>query len=424
MTDRAGGARRRTLRNIAALYGVQMATYLLPLVTVPFLARTLGPQAWGALAVAQAFGGMMSLLVDYGFDLSGTREVARVQDQPARRAELLSGVLGARLVMTLCVAALTLVAQATVPALQQPLLLWAAVLWGVAQATSLMWYFQGLERVTRVAGLDVAAKVAVTAGILLLIRRPSDAWLVPGLTAVATLLSNGYAFRLAHRDTPFLWPTWSGTRATLRLGWSMFVFRGSAAFYSTASAFLLSLFVPVGLVGFYAAAERIARAVQGLLTPLHRALYPRFARAAAAGPAAARALLPSGLWLMGGAGAVLSAVTWLAAPLLISLLLGPGFERALPVLRALSVLPLIIGVNMVFGLFWLVPLGHDRAFNITVALGALLNAVLIVLLVPGRGPLGMAEAVVLTELTVGAGLYFVYRQTLRPMTAQVLPVEA
>ncbi|MFC4637077.1 flippase [Deinococcus hohokamensis] len=422
MSDAPRG--RRTVRNIAALYGVQIATYLLPLLTVPFLARTLGPQAWGALAVAQAFGGMVGLLVDYGFDLSATREVARVQDLPERRAELLSGVLGARVLMGVCVAALTLVAQALVPALHQPLLVWAAALWGVAQASNLMWYFQGLERVTRVAGLDVAVKVAVTAGILLLIRRPADAWLVPALTATATLLSNGYALWLAHRDTPFLWPTWRRTRSTLRLGWSMFVFRGSAAFYSTASAFLLGLFVPVGLVGFYAGAERIARAVQGLLTPLNRALYPRFARAAGAGPAAAQALLPRGLWLMGGAGAVMSAGTWLAAPLLVTLLLGPGFEPAVPVLRVLAALPLVIAVNMVFGLFWLVPLGRDRAFNLTVALGAGLNALLIVLLVPGHGPLGMAQAVVLTEVLVGAGLFGLYRQTLRPAPAPGHPVEA
>ncbi|MVN87156.1 oligosaccharide flippase family protein [Deinococcus sp. HMF7620] len=410
-------ASRRTPRNIAALYGVQLATYLLPLLTVPFLARTLGPQAWGALAIAQAFGGVVCLLVDYGFDLSATREVARAQDQPGRRAELLSGVLGARLLMTLGVAGLTLLAQATVPALHQPLLLWAAVAWGAAQAFSLLWYFQGLERLTRVASLDIAAKVAVTAGILLLIRRPADAWLVPALTAGATLLANAYALHLAHRDTPFLRPTWRRSWATLRLGWPLFLFRGSAAFYSTASAFLLGLFVPAGLVGAYAGAERIVRAVQGLLTPLNRALYPRFAQAAEAGPAPLQALLPRGLWLMGGVGAVMSAGTWLAAPLLVALLLGPGFEAAVPVLRALAPLPLVIGVNMVFGLFWLVPLGHDRAFNLTVAGGALLNAALIVALVPGGGPLGMAEAVLLTELLVGVALYLQYRQTLRPAAA-------
>jgi PST family polysaccharide transporter len=401
------------LRNIAALYGVQIATFVLPLITVPFLARTLGPHAWGALAIAQAFGGLVGLLVDYGFDLSGTREVARDRDHPERRAELLAGVLGARLALMAVGVAVTLVAGQIVPALGDPLLLWAAVAWGAAQALSLMWYFQGLERVTQVAGLDVAAKVAVTAGILLLVRRPADAWLVPALGAGAALVSNAYALWLAHRDTPFYRPTWRGTRHTLRLGWSMFVFRGSAAFYSTASAFLLGLFVPAQLVGYYAGAERIARAAQGLLTPLHRALYPRFARAAGEGRAALRQQLPGGLAVMGGAGLLLSVGTVLAAPLLVGVLLGPGFEASVMVLRVLAVMPVVIGVNMVLGLFWLVPLGLDRAFNLTVAGGALVNAALILLLVPPLGPLGMALAVLGTELLVGLGLYAQYRASRR-----------
>lgn len=410
-----GGMVRGKLRDLAALYGVQLVTTLLPLLTVPFLARTLGPGTWGALAVAQAFGGLVGLLVDYGFELSATREAARVRDDRERLAELLAGVLGAKALLALAGLGLAGLAGALVPTLREhPALLWASVGWGLAQASGLLWFFQGLERVSKPALLDVGAKVGATAGILLLVRRPEDAWLVPALTGAATLLSAGAALRLAYREVPFRLPTLGSAAGTLRLGWTLFLFRGSAAFYSTASAFLLGLFVPTQAVGYYAGAERIVRAAQGLLAPLSRVLYPRFSRAAGAGVGATRALLPGGLRLMAGAGLGLSLLTWLAAPLLVGVLLGPGFEPAVPVLRALAALPLVIALNIVFGLLWLVPLGHDRAFNGTVAAGALVNAGLIVALVPPYGPLGMAWAVLLTEVAVGAALYALYRRTLRP----------
>ncbi|RIH83316.1 hypothetical protein Mlute_02228 [Meiothermus luteus] len=41
--------RGRTAQNLLALYGVQFANYLLPLVALPYLARVLGPQGWGSL---------------------------------------------------------------------------------------------------------------------------------------------------------------------------------------------------------------------------------------------------------------------------------------------------------------------------------------------------------------------------------------
>jgi len=44
----------RTAQNLLALYGVQFANYLLPLLTLPYLARVLGPSGFGVLAVGQS----------------------------------------------------------------------------------------------------------------------------------------------------------------------------------------------------------------------------------------------------------------------------------------------------------------------------------------------------------------------------------
>lgn len=61
--------RGRTAQNLLALYGVQFANYLLPLITLPYLTRVLGPESWGSLVVVQSFAQYLSLLVEYGFNL-------------------------------------------------------------------------------------------------------------------------------------------------------------------------------------------------------------------------------------------------------------------------------------------------------------------------------------------------------------------
>lgn len=426
MRRRAAGG-RAFVQNVVALYGVHAVTYLLPLLTTPFLARTLGPAAWGLLAFTQAFAATLGLVVEYGFDLSATREVARAQSDRVRLAALLGGVTGAKALLALLAALGALAAQQLVPAFRaHPALLWAGVLWAMALASNVLWYFQGLERMKLVAVLDVAAKVLATAGIFALVRGPADAWRVPALQGAAALLSTAVAFTLAWRELPLARPRLREVTSALSLGWSMFVFRGSVSFYSTASAFLLGLFVAPQQVGYYAGAERIARALQGLLTPLSRAFYPRFSRAAGAGVEAARPLLAAGFRWMGLAGLGLSLAGLVGAPLMVALLLGSGFEASVPVLRLLAPLPFVIALNMVLGLFWLVPLGFDKAFNATIAGGALLNALLIVMFVPRFGALGMAASVVATEIAVGVRLYVLYRRTLRrpPRLALADGVEA
>jgi len=65
------------VQNAIALYGVQFSYKVIPLITFPYLAITLGPDGWGAVAFVQSLGDLVVLFVEFGFSLSATREVAR-----------------------------------------------------------------------------------------------------------------------------------------------------------------------------------------------------------------------------------------------------------------------------------------------------------------------------------------------------------
>ena len=75
-------SRRLLVGNASALFGAQAVSLIVPLLTVPYLARTLGPQGWAPVVAAQALGNWLIVLLEYGFDLSGTRAVAQARAQP------------------------------------------------------------------------------------------------------------------------------------------------------------------------------------------------------------------------------------------------------------------------------------------------------------------------------------------------------
>lgn len=410
---------RSLLQNVVSLFGVHAVTYLLPLLTTPFLARVLGPEALGALVFTQAFAGTLGLVVQYGFDLSAGREVARHREDPERLARLLADVNGAKLLLGLLAVAVVAAAQSFVPLLRNdPVLTWTSVLWALAVASNLMWYFLGLERVKFVSALDIVTKTLATLGVFVFVRGPQDAWWVPALGALAAAASSAAALAVAYRDVRPRLPSLAGAANALRMGWGIFVAWGAGSVSATGGVFLLGLLLEPRLLGYYNGAERIARALQGLLTPVSRALYPRFSRAAARDPREASALLANGFRLLSGLGLALSLGGTFAAPLLVNVLLGPEFEAAIPILRALAWLPFVISINMVLGLFWLVPMGLDRAYNGTVVGGAAVTVALILALVPPYGLPGMAGAVLASELLVGAALWWWYRRTLRRVSAR------
>lgn len=213
------GAGRRFVGNLVALYAVHAATFVLPLLTTPFLARVLGPAALGLLVFAQAFAGLLGMLVQYGFDFSANREVARARDDSSRLAEVMSGVMSAKLLLALPAILLALGASVLIPTLRDhPALLWASVFWTLAQASNLMWYFVGIERAGVASSLDVGAKVLATAGIFALVRGPADLWWVPVLNGGAALTSSVLALRIAHRDVPLLRPSLGRALAALKGG--------------------------------------------------------------------------------------------------------------------------------------------------------------------------------------------------------------
>src|ERR1700735_1199565 len=97
--------RSGVVHNIIALYGVQACTYALPLLTFPYLAHVLGPSGWGVVVFAQAIGDVIASVVEYGFDISASRETSRQRSDPKRLSALISGVLGAKVLLAMvCIA--------------------------------------------------------------------------------------------------------------------------------------------------------------------------------------------------------------------------------------------------------------------------------------------------------------------------------
>ena len=385
---------------------------LLPLIAVPYLARVLRPEGWGLVVFAQSFAGWMSLLLEYGFNLSATREIARHRDKPTEVARIISGVTGAVVLLALLSAAAALVARFTVPVFRQfPEYLALAWLIGITQAAKPLWYFQGVERLYRPAWLNVAARALATAGIFIWVAHPGDGWKPLVLQVAAGALVAAVSLIWMYREVSFTAPSLSRAREALRMGWTMFLFRGAVSLYTTANAFILGLFVPPALVAFYGGAERLNKAVMAGLDPISQALYPRITHLVAADKQKAARMARFGLLAIGGLGLVLGIAVMLFAPLAIRILLGNRYEASIPVLRILALLIPLVALSNVIGVQWMLPLGMDRQFNKVIMGAGILNVSLALWLAPRLGPVGMATSIVFAEAFVVISMWWVLQNS-------------
>jgi PST family polysaccharide transporter len=187
----------------------------------------------------------------------------------------------------------------------------------------------------------------------------------------------------------------------------LFLSTASVSLYTVGNAFILGLLTDPTAVGYYSAAERIVKAVLGLLGPIAQAAYPRFSRMASESKVLALQWGRRMLAVMGSLGLNLSLAVFAGAPLIVRTVLGPDYGPSVMVMQILAGVCFPIAVSNVLGIQIMVPFGKHEVFAVILLGAGLINTALGVLLAPIWQESGMAVAVLLTETFV-TGTMFIY----------------
>ena len=272
------------LRNIYALYALQIANYVIPLLTLPYLVRHLGAEAYGWLAFSAAVNFYFVLFVDAGMNTYASRELARLD--PQRNAERIHEAGALVLHVTALKAALLMVCG---------LLLWLCI-WFIPtwQAQSSLfawsfltvagsvffptWLFQGLQIMHHTLFCGLAGRLLATGGIFLWVKGPGDLLWAAALQSSATLLSGVLALPIIWNLSSLQWssPHWKGIRTVARNSRHLAVSEYALTALSNSTIFLLGMVQSKEVVGIYAAIEKTLRAAASMFTPIIAAIHPRF----------------------------------------------------------------------------------------------------------------------------------------------------
>ena len=389
-----------------ALTGSLIGVYLLagiglfiPLLTIPYLARVLKPDAWGRVLCAQAVAMLFVVIVEYGFNLSGTRDVASSSGDRTTHQRIVSDVFSAKLCSMLVVIVIGFVAHRFMPIFHgHGLVLSMAVLWGIAGGLNVGWYFQGTHRPVLALTIDMAARLSGAAAIVFLVQSPQDDWLVLALNSAVALLALLSSFPLVVYEVG--WP-----RISLSGGWATIKRAGPLASYllcagirNSSNRVVLGFLSSPAVVAIFGNAERFTDLITRASEPASRVIYPLLCEKATADPSDAKRTFLRTALLLGVITGTLSICAIVFATPIIRLLFGPGYEQSVPVLRILAVVPVLKVADMLVNTFWAQPHGLDRHMTPGVLLASAVGVVLAVILVKSYAAVGMAMAAIGAEL--------------------------
>ena len=271
--------KRIVIGNFFSLTTLQTVNYILPLLVLPYLVRTIGPGKFGLIAFAQALVQYFMILTDYGFSLSATRAVSLCSGQKKKVCSIFSSVMTVKIILTI-VSFLILIAIINfVPKFKQDWLVFLFSFGAVVGNTLFpIWFFQGHEKMRYILLINIAGGLIYAACIFIFVKGTSDYLLVPLLNSLFFLVTGILGLYIAFRkfELEYVFQSYTDIKRELKMGWQIFISIVSINAYTTTRIFAVGLLTNNILTGYYSIAERIANAIQTFpLTSLSQAVYPR-----------------------------------------------------------------------------------------------------------------------------------------------------
>jgi len=271
-------------RNVIALYWVQIATFVVPLVTLPYVARVLDQSGFGLVIFAQGFAFVLVVFINWGMGLTGSRSTAASQSDPHALSEVVRGVRGGQLVLTAAAGVIALVVLLLNQSMRDhPEFLVLAWVAAGALALTPNWFFIGLERARVTAVIQLSFRVAGAALTFVLVNDAGDAWIVTALFAASAVGSLIVSDVVMYRHVEFRLPEWTLSVRHVRDSTMIFIGTLAVALVTSFNVVLLGFLGTSEEVAHFGAAERLVRVSITLLTPIGAAVIPRLTALQAAG---------------------------------------------------------------------------------------------------------------------------------------------
>jgi O-antigen/teichoic acid export membrane protein len=396
-------------KNFTILMTLQVSTYVAPLLTLPWLARVLGPNEYGRLSFALAFTAYFITLTNFSFSLTATPKVSIARDDRPMRSRVFWETMAAQGVLAVAGFLFLLALTFAVPHLAENR---ALLLTGFGMAVGAMliptWYFQGIEDLGPISILVFAGRALSVPAMYLFVRHRDDVYNAMLVNALVPLLS-GIAictYLYFRRELDFVPVSLKTALHRLKEGWSVFMATSLVEIYASSNIVLLTFISGNVAAGYFAAGDKLIRAALGMLQPLKTAAYPRVSFLMHHAREDAFAFLRKMFVLQGSIVAIISLCIFFGAPLAVRLLYGPQFEPTIDVLRWMAFVPLMSGLSDLFGVQTMLPLGLKTAFSRVLIASAVLNFGLLAVLAKLFGEQGAAATVLAVETSIAAAMAF------------------
>lgn len=401
----------KLVKNFLWNAGYQVFILLVPLITIPYISRVLGPTGVGINSFTNSIVQYFILFGSLGITTYGNREIAYQRDSKEKLSQTFWEIALLRFVSIFIATICYMVFVFFSHQYQTFYLIQSIVLIGAAFDIS--WFFMGMEDFKVTVLRNAFVKILSLILIFTLVKRASDTGIYILILAASQTLGYITLWPYVRKVVRFVPLKKLNLFRHLSPSIALLIPQIATQIYLQLNKTMLGTFRGVEASGFYDNSDKIIKMVLAIVTATGTVLLPHVAHSFANGDHAAvkRSLVMSMHIILVLAFPMVFGLAAVSGPFTL-IFFGHKFASVGSLMSVESAVIVFIGISNAIGIQYLLPTNQIQSYTASVVLGSVVNIVLNVPLILMWGTMGAIVATVISEAIVSGYQIYKIRQQL------------
>ncbi|MDT9330992.1 flippase [Clostridium perfringens] len=380
----------------------QIFVILLPIITVPYVSRVLGPTGIGLYSYTGSYAQYFVLVGMIGISLYGNRQIAYNKHNKENLSKEFWNIYGLQFITTLIAFCTYIVIFVIINDLNRVMYLVQSIV-VFTTIFDISWFFIGYEDMRSVVFRNTIVKIIGVLSIFIFVRKPCDVVKYAFLMVISNFIGQLIMW-FNIKDKVFKYkPNIKESIKHLRPSLALFISQLAIQIYTLLDKTMLGAMTDVYEVGLYENSQKTIKLALTLITSLGVVMLPRMSALHSEGKKEEFNKLIYKAF---------SFVNFMAFPMVLGLIAvsntfslwfyGEAFNGIGFLLKIGSTLMIFIGWSNVLGIQVMLPMKKEKQFTISVTIGAIVNFILNLFLIRQFQASGTTLASVIAEFSVTA----------------------
>lgn len=396
------------INNLTSLTILQIANFIFPLITLPYLSRVLGVEKFGIIAYASAIIAYFLTFTEYGFDYTSVREIAKNKSNPVTISSIYYNTLYSRIVLTVVSFIILLLILLIFPSFYEykTIIIYSFLIIPGNILTS-YWFFQGMEDMKFITIMTFISKLIFTLFVFIIIKKESDYIYQPLIISISNFIVGLFSVYLINKkyNIKIITPKISPIKKELVNGFNMFVTNFIPTIYTQLNSIFLKG-TPNGEIalGIYSCGNTFSSISYRILMVFSKTFYPLLARRMDKHKLY--------VYLSFGISLIISLILYIFSDNIIGFFYDSEFSESARVLKILSFTPIAMFLMNSYGINYIVLKSKERILSRIVIITSILGIILTLILINKYSYIGVAISSTLTQFLRGT-IVFIYAKYLQ-----------